>query len=255
MRLSPTPAPLPCVEGAVVGAGTGLAPGTAQGWEAALGSVCLQSTGDQLCHPTALQSSGHSACPQLAGRGQALLGAGGCGDMLGGTGVMGSPPSLPGAEQEAEQVVFPRREKAAYVPGSPARGGGAGARDSPGAGGARGPPVPVMACRTSTALQQHVSLLPGTSSMHPLGHPREDWNPRRCCRDWLAPGHQLMVAFTQSQQQGVESHVPAQQDGGSQPCPGAVAPCSSSGRTHRNATSSWMSMHPCSPARPENRLV
>lgn len=38
--------------------------------------------------------------------------------MLGGTGVTGSPPLLPGAEQEGEQVVFPRREKAAYVPGS-----------------------------------------------------------------------------------------------------------------------------------------
>lgn len=55
-----------------------------------------------------------------------------------------------------------------------------------------------------------------------------------CCRDWLAPGHKLVVTFTQSQQhlwqqQSVESHVPAQQDGGSQPCPGAVAPCSSSG--------------------------
>lgn len=55
--------------------------------------------------------------------------------MLGGTGVMGSPPSLPGAEQEAEQVVFLRREKAAYVPGSLARGGGAGARHSPDAAG------------------------------------------------------------------------------------------------------------------------
>lgn len=55
--------------------------------------------------------------------------------MLGGTGVMGSPPFLPGAEQEGEQVVFLRREKAAYVPGSPARGGAADARDSPDAAG------------------------------------------------------------------------------------------------------------------------
>lgn len=55
--------------------------------------------------------------------------------MLGGTGVMGSPPFLPGAEQEAKQVVFLRREKAAYVPGSLARGGGINARDSPNAVG------------------------------------------------------------------------------------------------------------------------
>lgn len=122
-----------------------------------------------------------------------------------------------------------------------------------------------MPCRTGTGLEQHVSLLPGASSMKPLVHPREDGpgqdqNPRICCRDWLAPGHKRMVTFTQSQQhlgqqQSVESRVPAQQHGGSQPCPGAVAPCSSCGCTWRNAISAWMSMHPCSPARPENRLV
>lgn len=40
-----------------------------------------------------------------------------------------------------------------------------------------------MPCRTSTGLEQHVSLLPGASSMSPLVHPRED----RTGQDW-APG-------------------------------------------------------------------
>lgn len=51
----------------MVGDGTGLGPGTPQGWEGLPISLCLQSIGDQLCHPTALQSSGRSWVP-TAGR-------------------------------------------------------------------------------------------------------------------------------------------------------------------------------------------
>lgn len=51
----------------MVGAGTRLGPGTPQGWEAALSSLCLHGIGDQLCHLTALRSSGHPWVP-TAGR-------------------------------------------------------------------------------------------------------------------------------------------------------------------------------------------
>lgn len=85
--------------------------------------------------------------------------------MQGGTGVMGSPPSLPGAEQEAEQVVFPWREKAAYVPGSLACGAGADARDSPDAGGRHRRTPRCQRCPAGPAQDW--------SSMYPcfLGHP------------------------------------------------------------------------------------
>lgn len=135
--------------------------------------------------------------------------------MLGGTGAMGSPPCLPGAEQEAEQVVFPRREKAAYVPGSLARAAAPMPATPPMLwGGTEGPRG------ASDALQgQHrTGAAPwGILHEHPLVHPREDGpgqdlDPRICCRGWLAPGHKLMVTFTQSQQhlrqqQSVESCV------------------------------------------------
>lgn len=140
MRLPPTPAPLPCVEPANGGYQWWvLAPGWVRAHHRAGKLLSALSACTALGISCAIpRRSGARAtygCPQLGGRGQALLGAGGCGDMLGGTRAMGSPPFLPGAEQEAEQVVFPRREKAAYVPGSLARGGGGDARDSPDAAG------------------------------------------------------------------------------------------------------------------------
>lgn len=49
----------------------------------------------------------------------------------------------------------------------------------------RDPEVPAVPCRSSTALQQHGSLLPGESSTSPLPRPRRDGNPRMCRRDWV----------------------------------------------------------------------
>lgn len=132
----PGPAPLPCVEGAHGGCQWWV---LAPGWILALhrdrkllsALPACTALGISCAIPWRSRAQDTRGCPQLAGRGQAPLGAWGCGDVLGGTGAMGSPPLLPGAEQEAEQVVFPRREKAAYVPGSPACGGGGDAATPP----------------------------------------------------------------------------------------------------------------------------
>lgn len=145
------PAPLPCAERADGGCRRRV-PVPVLGWLLAHGGAGKLLLGMAQRWGAAVPSHGArsgAAATHGCWKGESPLGTGGRWGPPRGHWGAGLPPRLPGAEQGAEQVLFLWREKAAYVPGSPASGGG---RRCPWCCGEaeRDPEVPAPSCGTGT---------------------------------------------------------------------------------------------------------